>query len=94
VRASDDIAWSDELARWTEDHGGQAVVTVTRQASTDWPGRRGRIDVGLIRQVIGATCPLSFLCGPPEMVEDLTHLLSQLGVPADHVRTEQWSPAV
>ena len=94
VRASDDIAWSDELARWTEDHGGQAVVTVTRQASTDWPGRRGRIDVGLIRQVIGTTSPLSFLCGPPEMVEDLTHLLSQLGVPADHVRTEQWSPAV
>ncbi len=25
------------------------------------------------------------------MVDDLTHLLSQLGVPADHVRTEQWA---
>jgi hypothetical protein len=28
------------------------------------------------------------------MVDDLTHHLSQLGVPADHVRTELWSQGV
>lgn len=93
VRSPDDIAWPDELRRWTEEHGGTAVVTVTRAVEARWTGRRGRIDLALVRQVIGTTCPLCFLCGPPSMVEDLTHLLSQIGVPADHVRTEQWSPA-
>jgi glycine betaine catabolism B len=70
------------------------VLTVTRQAPPTWTRRRGRIDLGMLRPLIGPSAPLCFLCGPPTMVDDVTHLLSQLGVPADHVRTEQWSPAV
>jgi ferredoxin-NADP reductase len=86
VRDADDIAYRDELAEWRE-----AVVTVTRQLTTGWSGRRGRIDLGLLRPFVGDPTPLCFLCGPSSMVDDLTHLLSQLGVPADHVRTEQWA---
>jgi aromatic O-demethylase, reductase subunit len=92
VRQSDDVAYADDVAHWPDDHGGRAIVTVTRNAE-GWAGRRGRIGMALLREVVGEGKPLCFLCGPPSMVEDLTHLLSQLGVPADHARTEQWSPA-
>ena len=93
VRDADDVAYGEELSSWEADHGGTAVVTVTRRAGDAWTGRRGRIDVGLLRRLAGAAPPLCFLCGPPQMVEDITHQLSQLGVPADHVRTEQWAPS-
>ena len=89
VRYEDDIAYGEELARWRDEHGGEAVVTVTRPRG-EWSGRRGRIDAALLKQIVGTTAPMCFLCGPPTMVEDLGHHLSQLGVPADHVRTEQW----
>jgi ferredoxin-NADP reductase len=91
VRDADDIAYSDELADWQAAHGGEVVVTVTRQLTAGWSGRRGRIDAGLLRRFVGKPTPLCFLCGPSSMVDDLTHLLSQLGVPANHVRTEQWA---
>lgn len=86
-----DVAYRDELARWADDHHGDAIVTVTRQGSEAWTGRRGRIDLALLRRFAGGT-PLCFLCGPAQMVDDLSHHLSQLGVPADRVRTEQWAP--
>lgn len=91
VRDVADIAYRDELSRWADDHHGDAIVTVTRQASEDWMGRRGRVDLALLRRYVADT-PLCFLCGPAEMVDDLSHHLSQLGVSADRVRTEQWAP--
>ena len=91
VRAADDVAYGDEIAQWGEDHGGTALVTVTRALDEGWSGRRGRIDIALLRTLVGTTTPVWFLCGPALMVEDLSHLLSQIGVPADHLRTEQWS---
>jgi NAD(P)H-flavin reductase len=95
VREPDDVAYAEELAAWEKDHGGECIVTVTRQAQPGWTGRRGRIDLALLRRLAvegGGGPPLCFLCGPPSMLDDLSHHLSQLGVPADHLRTEQWSP--
>ena len=91
VKDPADIAYAGELSAWEQDHAGEALVTVTRHASRDWTGRRGRIDMALLRRFVGNAPPLCFLCGPSTMVEDLSHVLSQLHVPADHIRTEQWA---
>lgn len=91
VRDAVDVAYPDELATWPDDHHGEAIVTVTRHVPEDWRGRRGRIDLPLLRRFVGTRPPLCFLCGPTEMLDVLSRHLSQLGVPADHVRTEQWS---
>jgi len=93
VRDANDVAYAEELARWEQDHSGEAVITATRHAPPTWQGSRGRIGPALLRRFTG-DAPLCFICGPPEMVDDLSHALSQLGVPADHVRTEQWAPTV
>ena len=93
VRESNDVGYAEEIARWAEDHHGEAVITATRQAPPSWPGSRGRIGVPMLRRFT-SDAPLCFVCGPPGMVEDLTHALSQLGVPAGQVRMEQWAPTV
>lgn len=92
VKTADDVAYAEELASWHAAHGGDAIVSVTRDAGDTWTGRRGRIDLALLREYAGPALPTCFVCGPPSMVEGVTHALSQLGVPADHVRTEQWAP--
>lgn len=94
VRSPDDIAYAPELGTWGSEHGGRAIVTVTRAAACAWQGRRGRVDGTLLQPLVSHPTPLCFLCGPPEMVEDLSRVLSQLGVPADHLRTEQWLPTM
>lgn len=93
VKDADDVAYREELDRWPQDHGGEALITVTRHAPAAWHGRRGRIDAAVLRRFARPVAPLCFVCGPPAMVEDLGRMLSQLGVPADHVRTEQWTPS-
>jgi NAD(P)H-flavin reductase len=93
VRDASDVAYAEELARWGEDHHGTATITATRHATPSWRGSRGRIDLPMLSRFT-PDAPLCFVCGPPAMVEGLTHALSQLGVPAGHVRTEQWVPAV
>lgn len=96
VRSNDDIAYAEELAAWSNAHGGEAIVTVTRAGDATLPAgqRRGRIDIALLRELVTSEeAPVCFLCGPPSMVEDLTRALSQLGVPSDRVRSEQWVPA-
>lgn len=93
VREASDVAYAEELARWHEDHHGIATITATRHAPPSWPGERGRIDLPMLGRFT-ADDPLCFVCGPPGMVDDLTHALSQLGVPGDHVRMEQWAPTV
>jgi ferredoxin-NADP reductase len=92
VRDANDVAYAGELARWGRDHHGTATITATRHAPPSWPGSRGRIDLAMLGRFT-PDGPLCFVCGPPTMVEDLTHALSQLGVPAVHVRMEQWAPA-
>ncbi len=89
VKDPDDIAYGDEWSRWREDHGGEAVITITRQARPGWTGHRGRVDLALLKHVMRDASALCFLCGPSPMVDGLTHLLSQAGVSADRVRTEQ-----
>ena len=93
VRDAEDVAYAEELSRWKEDHGGEVVITATRHAPPSWTGSRGRIGLPMLGRFT-SDAPLCFVCGPPGMVEDMTRALSQLGVPADHVRMEQWAPTV
>jgi len=94
VCSPDDLAYAEELETWTDVHGGQAHITVTRAGDRPWSGQRGRIDATALQRLIGQRLPLCFLCGPPPMVEAVAAVLSHLGVPADHLLSEQGLPAM
>src|SRR5439155_19016760 len=51
-RTYDDIIYRDELEQLDARGDGLEVVqTLTRAQPPDWPGRRGRVDVDLLREV-------------------------------------------
>ena len=50
VRDANDVAYAEELARWEQDHRGEAVITATRHAPPTWQGSRGRIGLALLRR--------------------------------------------
>lgn len=66
--------------------------TVTRAADDDpWTGRRGRIDLALLRDVIADPARTRFYaCGPGAFVKALLELAGEAGVPKERRHKEQW----
>jgi ferredoxin len=64
-------------------------VTVTREASVEWTGKRGRLSAAMLMSIVSdlAQCRVH-LCGPTEMVEPLKKELRQLGVADDQMKSE------
>lgn len=91
ARQADEFAFIDELQR----HGmaGQLELhqTVTRDASSSWSGRRGRIGRSHFEAVIHEPAEtICFVCGPEPLVNESVTTLKALGVPESQIRTEQW----
>jgi ferredoxin-NADP reductase len=61
---------------------------------TDDPfSHRGRIDMELLRQHLGSSNFVYYLCGPSGMMQDLTSGLRSWGVPEKDIRFEAFGPA-
>ena len=95
VRSAADVIFADELRFLTARHQNLHVfITITRDAAADWPGLKGRITgeslKGLVPDV--ATRP-AFVCGPDSMAAAARGDLLALGVPADRITLESFTPA-
>lgn len=93
ARTEADILYRDELATLSGD-AGNVIITLSREPSSSWSGRRGRIDHDLLSQL---TNPLSddllcFVCGPTPFVEAMADALVVLGLRPDAVKTERFGP--
>ena len=67
----------------------RVVVAMSRPEGTNWEGPRGH----LTKELFAATVPnlasrRIHLCGPPSMMAATEAMLVELGVPADHLKTE------
>uniref|UniRef100_A0A8C6WLX4 Oxidoreductase NAD-binding domain containing 1 n=1 Tax=Neogobius melanostomus TaxID=47308 RepID=A0A8C6WLX4_9GOBI len=51
---------------------------------------RGRISTQQLQTHVRPQSTLCYLCGPPPMIEALSHTLSGLGLPADRILFEKW----
>lgn len=93
ARTPDELCYAAELQ--SLEAAGRIVLleTVTRDAPASWPGRRGRVDAAALRELVDGPETWCFVCGPDSLVEGVPRLLSQLGVPAERIRTEQWADA-
>ena len=67
----------------------RVAVTVSKPEGTDWKGARGRITKEWLAQTVpGLASRRIHLCGPPSMMDSIKSLLTDLGVPPDHLKTE------
>jgi ferredoxin-NADP reductase len=91
ARRGDEFAFVDELQRHAEAHRIELHQTVTRDDSSSWSGRRGRIGRSHFEAVLhDAGRTLCVVCGPEPLVSESVSTLKALGVPDGQIRTEQW----
>jgi ferredoxin-NADP reductase len=91
ARRGDEFAFIDELQRHAKAGRIELHQTVTRDESSAWSGRRGRIGRSHFEAVLhdpGAT--VCVVCGPEPLVSESVTTLRALGVPDGQIRTEQW----
>ena len=70
------------------------TLTLTRESSPDWGGRRGRVDAGLLAEVgwPSSVQPHCYVCGPTGFVETVADALVELGHEPRRIRTERFGP--
>jgi ferredoxin-NADP reductase len=91
ARRGDEFAFIEELRRFEADGRIELHPTVTRDDGSQWSGRRGRIGRSHFEAVLHEpAATLCFICGPTQFVRESVATLESLGVPAQHIRTEQW----
>lgn len=94
VRTPADIIFKNEFLQ-LEDANPHVkfTVTCTRLAPDDpWPGRRGRVDAGWIKEhVVDLPNTVFYACGPTVMVESVEKtILTELGAAKEQMKTEKW----
>ena len=92
-RSPDEVVFREELdalARSGVDL--DLIYTMTRSTDEDgWNGRRGRIDLELLREVSeGKNDAVYYVCGTPGMVNDSIDMLHKIGVEPDRILKESF----
>lgn len=79
-----DLFLRKELEEMTE---GNLLLTFTKE---EVPGaEHGRVDFGFLKKQIEDTDQNFYVCGPPEMVENVTGNLKKMGVAPEKIVTEE-----
>ena len=92
TRRSDEFAFGEELREHERTGRLELHQTVTRDDSTSWGGRRGRIGRDHFEAVLHEPAStLCFVCGPASLVNDSAATLQELGVPLGSIKTEHWA---
>ena len=94
ARTLDDVLYREELQALVDGRHRAVTVTLTREESPAWTGRRGRVDADLLDAVAWppAVRPHCFVCGPTPFVEAVSNALVGLGHDPLRVKTERFGP--
>jgi NAD(P)H-flavin reductase len=88
ARSAEELVYASEIEDLARTGRIHAFLTVTRDESTLWSGRRGRIDRELLGEALPSRAALCLLCGPPEFLNATRDWLVDLGVRSDRILTE------
>ena len=90
VSDSLEILFRDELDHAAKAHDNLHVSITVTQPDPNWHGLTGRIDPVKLHALDVPDDTLYYLCGPKGMVEDMSTLLHDLGVPMNRIIFEKW----
>lgn len=98
-RSTADIMFRTALEELKDRHLHRfAVVHVLSRESHELEMLHGRLDAARIQALLPGLVPPgaiaeAFLCGPSGLAESATQALAALGVPAEHIHVERFTPA-
>jgi len=89
ARTAGDVLYRDELANVHD-----VTITLTRDQSSEWDGRRGRVDNELLATAgwPPSEGPRCYVCGPDTFVEAVANILVDMGHDQTNVKTERFGP--
>lgn len=89
-----DVIYKYELFPSNEAMPSDVFITFTEQAPRGWSGHRGRIDAGMIDELLKRVGgqPTCYVCGPTPFVEAASRLLVDAHVPEANIRAERFGP--
>jgi glycine betaine catabolism B len=90
VSDSREILFREELDAAVHTHDNLHVSITVTQPDPYWHGLTGRIDPVKLHALDVPDDTLYYLCGPRGMVEDMSTLLHDLGVPMNRIIFEKW----
>ena len=90
VSDSSEILFRDELEAAVRTHDNLHMSITVTQPDAQWHGLTGRIDPVKLHALEVPDDTLYYLCGPMGMVENLSTLLHDLGVPMNRIIFEKW----
>lgn len=90
VSDSSEILFRDELETAARKHDNLHVSITVTQPDVRWHGLTGRVDPVKLHALDVPDDTLYYLCGPKGMVEDMSTLLHDLGVPMSRIIFEKW----
>lgn len=88
------VMFAEELGAWRETFGSRFThIPVFSRAAVDEHAVIGRIDEARLTLLIEGSLPVAevdewYVCGPGPMVREVRHVLTQRGVPRDHLHQE------
>jgi ferredoxin-NADP reductase len=89
VRTRDDIMFRQEFEELRGRLKNFQYDVMLSEPYPGWPGARGHISREFIsRNVRDVEGRVFFLCGPPPFMESVEHLLTEMGVVPEQIRTE------
>jgi NAD(P)H-flavin reductase len=90
VRTPDEFAFESELKTLAGAGEIELRQTVTRATDHDWTGSRGRLNRDALAELVHDPATLCFICGPPALVDEMPRILTELGIPPQRIRIEEW----
>lgn len=95
-RSPQDIIFREELDYLQRRHRNlRAVITVSQAEETDYKGPKGRITKELIVQSVpNLASRYVHICGPVPMMEAVSNMLVDLGIPQNRIKREAFGPAL
>jgi len=93
ARTQGDLLYRDELERLVGERRA-VTITLTREPTSGWSGRQGRVDGELLTETgwPPAALPRCYVCGPTPFVEAAADTLVALGHEPENIRTERFGP--
>lgn len=90
ISRPEEFLFKDLVEKIAQDHESfHYYATVTR--STDHnEAFSGRINSSILQSIVMPDNAKFYLCGPPQMVDDIAHLLESCGVDRNNIRFDRW----
>lgn len=92
-KTPEDAPFTSDLESFAKENPHFTFVPVMTDIDPDeWSGESGFIDADMLRRhVSDISAPIYYLCGPPDMVQDMRQMLVETGANEDNIRTEEFS---